>query len=301
MKIGLIGLGRMGLSIAQRAIEGGHEVVGFDYSPQACAAAQESGAVIVDSAASVADHARVIWLMVPAGDPVDQVLATLTPLMSAGSIIVDGGNSKFTDSIRRAANLASQNIMFVDCGTSGGLHGREVGFSLMIGGNAQAYAQLEPLFASLAAPGGYGHVGPSGAGHYVKMVHNGIEYGLMQAYAEGFHLLKEGNFKESHLDLAQITRIWSNGSVIRSFLLDLSHDVFCHDQQLADVSGEVNESGMGAWTVEDAHKNSVPVEVIETSLDIRAQSRITGGNYGTKVVALLRKAFGGHFVKKVTQ
>lgn len=299
MKLGLIGLGRMGLSIAQRAREGNHEVVAFDYNQAACTHAADYGVTIVDSPSAVAANSSVVWLMVPAGEPVDQVIAMITPELSPGAIIIDGGNSKFTDSIARAQRLAKQEIIFLDCGTSGGLRGRDVGFSLMIGGDLTAYTRLIPLFTSLAAPSGFGHVGPSGAGHYVKMVHNGIEYGLMQAYAEGFHLLKEGSFKKEALDLAEISRIWCHGSVIRSFLLDLSHDIFVADQRLADVSGEVDESGMGKWTVEDAQKNNVPVDVIEESLEIRAQSRITGGNYGTKVVAMLRKAFGGHFVKKI--
>jgi 6-phosphogluconate dehydrogenase len=288
----------MGHAIAQRAIEGGHDVVGFDFSEHACEAARQSGVDVVPSMEDVARATRCVWIMVPAGDPVDQVIATIIPRMKAGDIIIDGGNSKFTDSMRRAHELKKHSIAFLDCGTSGGLRGREVGFSLMIGGDQKTYETLIPVFTAIAAPQGFALVGPSGAGHYVKMVHNGIEYGLMQAYAEGFHLLKDGSFKESDLDLEKISNVWMHGSVIRSFLLELAHDIFEHDQQLSQISGIVEESGMGLWTVEDAQQHNVPVCVIKESLDIRARSRKMGGNYGTKVVALLRKAFGGHAIHK---
>lgn len=301
VKIGLIGLGRMGHAIAQRAIEGGHEVIGFDFSMQACEAAQKSGVITVKDLVEVIQAVRVVWLMVPAGDPVDQVLARIVPHAREGDIFIDGGNSKFTDSMRRAQELAHKKITLLDCGTSGGLRGRELGFSLMVGGDEKKYAEMLPVFAAIAAPDGVCHVGPSGAGHYVKMVHNGIEYGLMQAYAEGFHLLKEGSFKSSALDLEKISNVWLHGSVIRSFLLELAHDVFVADQKLEHISGLVEESGMGQWTVEDAQKWHVPITVIKESLDIRANSRQTGGNYGTKIVALLRKAFGGHSVQKVNE
>ncbi len=299
MKIGLIGMGRMGHAIAQRAIEGGHDVVGFDFSENACQAARKTGVDVVSSMEDVARAARCVWIMVPAGDPVDQVIATITPHLKAGDSIIDGGNSKFTDSMRRAQELKKYAIAFLDCGTSGGLRGREVGFSLMIGGDEKAYETLIPVFTAVAARHGFALVGPSGAGHYVKMVHNGIEYGLMQAYAEGFHLLKDGSFKESNLDLEKISSVWMHGSVIRSFLLELSHDIFRHDQKLDQISGIVEESGMGLWTVEDAQRHDIPVAVIKESLDIRARSRKSGGNFGTKVVALLRKAFGGHSIHKV--
>ncbi|HEV2600936.1 MAG TPA: decarboxylating 6-phosphogluconate dehydrogenase [Candidatus Babeliales bacterium] len=298
MKLGIIGLGRMGLAIAQRSLEGAHEVVGFDFSADACRAAQQAGVQIVESVEAVARATDIVWLMVPAGDPVDQVIAAIKPVLRAGAIIVDGGNSNFSDSIRRYADCAKDHVAFLDCGTSGGLRGRDVGFSLMIGGDKTAYETLITLFTAIAAPHGFALVGPAGAGHYVKMVHNGIEYGLMQAYAEGFHLIKDGSFKADNLDLEQITTVWNNGSVIRSFLLELAHDIFKKDQQLDAISGSVDETGMGKWTVDDAHKHAVPVPVIEQSLVVRAQSRKTGGNYGTKVVAMLRKAFGGHAVKQ---
>jgi len=297
MKIGLIGLGRMGNAIGQRAVRAGHEVVGFDLSAESQQAAQKVGITLANNVSDVAQQTRVIWLMVPAGEIVDTVIKQLLPHLQEGDIIVDGGNSKFTDSIARAKKLAASGIIFLDCGTSGGLLGRDIGFSLMVGGDKEAYTKILPVLQAIAAPGGVGHVGPSGAGHYVKMVHNGIEYAILQAYGEGFHLIKDGTFKDAALDLQEVSRIWTHGSVIRSWLLDLAHEVFVEDQELKNISGEVAEGGTGRWTVEDAHKNKIPVQLIEDSLTIRKLSRETGGNYATKVVAMLRKKFGGHKVK----
>ncbi len=296
MKFGVVGLGRMGNAIAYRARNAGYDVYGFDLDETSRAAAADIGVRSDDSLQAIAGHADVIWLMVPAGKAVDSVLEQLVPCLRQGALIVDGGNSHYVDSVRRAAQLRQSGVSFLDCGTSGGLHGREIGFSLMVGGDRAAYDTLVPLLHALAAPGGCGYVGPSGAGHYVKMVHNGIEYGLMQAYAEGFQLLKEGSYKDNNLDLAAISGIWNHGAIIRSWLLELSHTIFEHDQQLSSVSGVIQESGTGRWTVEDAHKNNIPVPVIEQALNVRADSRKTGGNYATKVVALLRNAFGGHAV-----
>lgn len=299
MTIGLIGLGRMGAAIAQRLVHGNFKVVGFDRDKNSCQRAREVGVNCVESIAEVAAQSRVMWLMVPAGEIVDAVLKDLMPHLKAGDIIVDGGNSKFTDSMRRAQMLKDAGIFYLDCGTSGGLLGREIGFCLMVGGEKKAYEKIHAALTAIAAPGGVAHVGPSGAGHYVKMVHNGVEYGILQAYGEGFHLIKEGTFKDKALDLQEIARVWTNGSVVRSWLLDLAHEVFQEDQELADVSGYVAEGGTGRWTVEDAHKNNIPVPVIERSLAVRRESRDTGGTYATKVVAMLRKKFGGHDVKKV--
>ena len=295
MKCGIIGLGRMGLAIAERAANAGHQVYAFDADQNACAIAQAQGITIVPSVASLPEHVSVIWLMVPAGKVVDLVLDELSPTLKSEQIIVDGGNSNFNDSIARAERLKSRNIGYLDCGTSGGLKGREIGFSLMVGGDQKSFEIVEPLFKAIAAPQSYGLVGPSGAGHYVKMIHNGIEYALLQGYAEGFQLLKEGHYPK--LDLAQITGIWQHASVIRSWILDLAHDIFKADQTLESISGKVAESGTGRWTVEEAHKQKVPVTLIEQSLKIRDESQKTGGNYATKVVALLRKAFGGHKIE----
>lgn len=301
MNIAVVGLGKMGSAIAERAHKGGHTVFGFDVDEQSRRAARAIGIKVVDAIQELADKSDVFWLMVPVGDPVDQAINALQDLIQFQSIIIDGGNSKFTDSQRRARELAHYNLQFLDCGTSGGLKGREIGFSLMVGGDHTVYNSIVPLLKSIAAPNGYGYVGPSGAGHYVKMVHNGIEYALLQTYAEGFQLLKQGSFKSQDLNLEQITGIWQHGSVIRSWLLDLSHDVFKRDQRLQNIRGEISEGGTGQWTVEDARKHNVPVPLIEDALKVRALSRETGGNYATKIVALLREQFGGHEVKKVSE
>ena len=209
MNVGIIGLGRMGSGIAQRWLEAGYTVIGYDVDAVNKKAAQELGVTVARSLADVAHDARVIWLMVPAGPIVDDVIKELLPRLAPGDIIIDGGNSKFTDSMRRAQALEPAHIHFLDCGTSGGLYGREHGYCLMVGGEAHAYQTALPLLNAIAAPGGLGRVGPSGAGHYVKMVHNGIEYGMLQAYAEGFQLIKEGSFKDRHLDLHKISGIWN--------------------------------------------------------------------------------------------
>jgi 6-phosphogluconate dehydrogenase len=330
MIIGLVGLGRMGQAIAARLLASGIDVIGYDrYLKQApdlsiheqkdfqaqcafcadfthggqprCAQpensadarAQERGTFRLESnLGAVAREARIIWLMVPAGNIVDEVIAQLMPHLQEEDIVIDGGNSFFQDSIRRFNLLKEHAIQFIDCGTSGGLHGRCLGFSLMIGGDPKAYNRCEQAFRAVAAPNGYAHVGPAGAGHYVKMVHNGIEYGLLQAYAEGFQILKEGHYKE--LDLARISALWNHGSIIRSWILQLACEVFTQDQELKDIYGAVAEGGTGLWTVQEANRHGIPAELIKQALTIRAQSRQTGGNYATKVVALLRHAFGGH-------
>lgn len=297
MKLGIIGLGKMGAGIAQRVALYGHDVVGYDPMVESLPAMGEL--TVVKNISEVAQQCRVIWLMVPAGEIVDAVIKQLKPHLKQGDIIIDGGNSNFHDSIRRAQELAAQQIFFLDCGTSGGIHGLEHGFCLMVGGDKKAYQEVVPLFKAIAAPHGFAYIGKSGTGHYVKMIHNGIEYGLMQAYAEGFELIKEGSFKEEHLNLEEITKVWNHGAVIRSWLLELSHTIFEKDQELQNVSGSIEESGTGAWTVEEAHKNSITVPVIEKSLEVRKWSRQTGGNFATRVVALLRNAFGGHAYKKI--
>jgi 6-phosphogluconate dehydrogenase len=292
MKIGVIGLGRMGSAIVYRLCKDGHDVVGYNRGEYDASGIHAMGAKTVESLESLAHAVRIFWLMVPAGQAVDQVLEQLIPHLQPQDIIIDGGNSHFRDSIRRYEQLQSHSVSFLDCGTSGGLHGKEVGFSLMIGGCNAVYAQLEQLFKSIAAPQGYGYVGPAGAGHYVKMVHNGIEYALLQAYGEGFHLLHEGYYKD--LDLARIADIWQHGSIIRSWILHLSYEVFAHDQTLNNISGKIAESGTGRWSVQEAHERTIPVDLIERALALRAESQKNGGNYATKLVALLRNKFGGH-------
>lgn len=295
MNIGVIGLGRMGKAIVARLQAAQHTVVGYDPDEQARSAITCLGASSVASLQELTQAVTTFWLMVPAGDPTDTVINELKQYLKPGAIIIDGGNSFFEHSVRRHNDLAKQSIYFLDCGTSGGLAGETIGYSLMIGGKETVYEEVKPLFEAIAAPNGYAYMGPPGSGHYVKMVHNGIEYALLQSYAEGLHLLKEGQY--SNLDLAAITNVWQHGSVIRSWILDLAHDILAKDQNLDTVSGEIGENLTGRWTLEEAQKQGVPINLIEESLAIRALSRKTGGNYGTKVVAMLRKAFGGHPVK----
>jgi 6-phosphogluconate dehydrogenase len=300
MKMGIIGLGRMGNAVAFRAAQAGHEIIGYDPSRAAQDAARDIGIDLARSPAEIADKMRIIWLMVPI-DAVDTVVKELLPHLKTGDVLIDGGNSYYQDSMRRAEFVGQKGVIFLDCGTSGGVQGRANGFCLMVGGDKTVYTKVHPLFAAIAAPGGVAHIGPSGTGHYVKMIHNGIEYALLQAYAEGFQLIKEGQFKEDALDLEEITRIWNVSSIIRSFILELAHTIFLEDQEFHDISGEVDQTGMGLWTVKEAHEQKIPARVIEKALDIRKWSRETGGNYATKVVALLRKEFGGHAVKKVKE
>lgn len=296
MKIGVIGLGKMGKAIVYRLRRAGFAVIGFDKRLKAETSVTKYGATIASSIEKIPQQADVVWLMVPAGKTVDLVLMELKLYLKKDHIVIDGGNSYFKDSINRAQQLKKNGIHFIDCGTSGGLAGKKKGFSLMVGGNEKIFNYLEPVFKALAAPKGYGYMGKSGSGHYVKMVHNGIEYALLQAYAEGFHVLKNGSYK--NLDLEKITSVWEHGSIIRSWILHLAHDVFKHDQELKDITGAIQESGMGQWTVDEAREKNIPVTLIDDALKIRAWSRQTGGDYSTKLVALLRHAFGGHAVTK---
>jgi 6-phosphogluconate dehydrogenase len=296
MNVGVVGLGRMGLQIARKLAQAQFTVIGFDPNSTALPAEDVATFTLVSSLTELAQKVEIVWLMVPAGDVVDNCLYELTPHLQADAIVIDGGNSLYKDSIRRAQFLESKGLHFLDCGTSGGTHGLTHGFSLMVGGNEAAYARATPVFKTLAAAGGFGLLGPSGAGHFVKMVHNGIEYGILQAYAEGLHVLREGQYK--NLDLAVITDIWQNGSIIRSWILALAHEVLKTDQQLTSINGSIDENKTGRWTLDAAQESKIPTPVIQASLDARAWSRQTGGNFGTKVVAMLRNAFGGHSVKK---
>jgi len=291
MTIGLVGLGKMGNAIAERLVHAGNTVYGFD--PHAINVHNDIKKV--SSLAELATHVHIFWLMVPAGKPVDDVIAALLPSLKPNDIIIDGGNSFFKDSIRRAQTLEKNTVNFIDCGTSGGIHGQEHGFSLMIGGKQEIFEKLRPLFSALAAPQGFDYFGPVGAGHYVKMVHNGVEYALLQAYGEGFHVLRAGHYK--NLDLHAIARVWSHGAVVRSWLTELLQDTFAHDQELKNISGYIEENKTGQWTLQEAQEHNIPTPTIEKSLEVREWSRKTGGNFATKVVALLRNAFGGHAVK----
>jgi 6-phosphogluconate dehydrogenase len=299
MELGMIGLGKMGGFMSERLIRGGHRVIGFDRDPAVVQKLAEKGAISANSLDNIISQLkapRAIWLMVPAGDPVDQTIAALVPHLAPGDTIIDGGNSYYKDSVRRAAALAPKKINFVDCGTSGGVWGLTEGYSMMVGGDADVVKRLSPIFETLA-PGpdkGWGRVGPAGSGHFVKMVHNGIEYGIMQAYAEGLDLLRHK--KEFSLDLLQIGKIWQFGSVIRSWLLDLTVDALSKNPTLAGIEGYVTDSGEGRWTVIEGVELGVPVPVISGALDMRFRSQ-DPEPFANKLLAMMRHEFGGHAVK----
>jgi 6-phosphogluconate dehydrogenase len=299
MELGMIGLGKMGGFMSERLIRGGHRVIGFDRDPAVVQKLAEKGAISANSLDNIISQLRpprAIWLMVPAGDPVDQTIAALVPHLAPGDTIIDGGNSYYKDSIRRAAALAPKKINFVDCGTSGGVWGITEGYSMMVGGEADVVKRLSPIFETLA-PGpdkGWGRVGPAGSGHFVKMVHNGIEYGIMQAYAEGLDLLRHK--KEFSLDLLQAGKIWQFGSVIRSWLLDLTVDALSKNPTLSGIEAYVTDSGEGRWTVIEGVELGVPVPVISGALDMRFRSQ-DPEPFANKLLAMMRHEFGGHAVK----
>ena len=298
MQLAMIGLGRMGGNMAERLMRHGHEMVVFDRTAETVAKYEKLGATGTSDLAKMVQALRaprVIWIMVPAGDPVDQTIATLTPMLSPGDIIIDGGNSNFHDTIRRGQQLAQSKIELIDSGTSGGIWGLENGYCLMVGGSEPAVKHCEPIFTALAPENGYAHVGPTGSGHYVKMVHNGIEYGLLQAYAEGYEILHASKIFPK-LDLEQISEVWQHGSVVRSWLNELAASAFARDASLGAVKGWVADSGEGRWTVQEAIDLDVPAPVITLSLLARFRSRQTD-SFGAKVIAALRNEFGGHEVK----
>jgi len=277
--------------------QGGHELIVYDSSADAVKAHAgkgiKAGRDLADVAKQLAPR-RVVWVMVPAGAPTDSTIEQLVPHLAKGDIIVDGGNSNYRDTLRRAAALEAKGIDLVDAGTSGGVWGLELGYCLMIGGSAAAFQHCEPIFKSLAQPDGYAHVGPAGAGHYVKMVHNGIEYGMLQAYAEGYEILHASQDFELHL--GQIAKLWNHGSVVRSWLNELAERALSRDAQLAAIRGYVEDSGEGRWTVEEAMRLDVPAPVITMSLLARFRSR-QEESFGAKVIAALRHEFGGHAVR----
>ena len=298
MKLAMIGLGRMGGNMVERLMRHGLETVVFDRSPDTVAkyaGLGAAGAKDLQDLVRQLPTPRVIWIMVPAGDPVDQTIAVLMPMLSAGDIIIDGGNSNFHDTIRRAERLRSDRVELIDSGTSGGIWGLENGYCLMVGGSDTAVKHCEPIFRALAPESGYVHVGPSGSGHYVKMVHNGIEYGLLQAYAEGYEILHESK-TFPNLDLGAIAEVWQHGSVVRSWLNELAALAFSRDVSLSAIKGWVADSGEGRWTVQEAIDLDVPAPVITLSLQARFRSRQTE-SFGAKVIAALRNEFGGHAVK----
>jgi 6-phosphogluconate dehydrogenase len=297
MQLAMIGLGRMGGNMVQRLLQGGHEVVVYDRSAEAVKPHVAMGASAAKDLTDLSARLkapRVVWIMVPAGAPVESTIDQLLPALAKGDTIIDGGNSNYKDSVRRAAKVKERGVEFIDAGTSGGIWGLTVGYCLMIGASPEAFRRCEPIFKTLAPPEGYAHVGPPGAGHYVKMIHNGIEYGLLQAYAEGYEILHAS--KDFKLDLKQISAVWNRGSVVRSWLNELAERAFVKDTDLTALKGYVEDSGEGRWTVKEAIDLDVPAPVITLSLLARFRSR-QADSFGAKVIAALRNEFGGHAVR----
>lgn len=300
MELAIIGLGKMGMNMATRLVRGGHRVVGFARTAATVDEAVKhgiEGAYSLEEAVGKLHAPRIVWVMVPAGKATDDTIHQLSNLLGKGDIIIDGGNSNYKDSARHAAELAPKGIEFLDCGTSGGIWGLSEGYSLMIGGKPEAAERMRPVFETLApAPDkGWGWMGPHGAGHFVKMVHNGIEYGMMQAFAEGFSIMRAK--KEFNLDLAKISHVWQHGSVVRSWLLDLAANALDEDAQLTDIKPWVADSGEGRWTVFESIDLDVPAPVITLALQMRFVSR-DEENYAARMLAALRNQFGGHAIKK---
>ncbi len=300
MEIGMIGLGKMGANMTKRLLQGGHRVVVSDLNEEAVQTAVSAGAVAAESMADLTHKLsapRAVWVMVPSGKITEGVVANLGDVLDEGDIVIDGGNSNYKDTMRRGEMLREKGIAYVDVGTSGGVWGLAEGYSMMVGGTETAVNHISPILKTLApsADKGWGWVGPSGSGHFVKMVHNGIEYGLMQAYAEGFDIMKAK--AEFNLDLHNIAEIWRFGSVVRSWLLDLTANALADDQELSDIKGWVSDSGEGRWTVFEAIDLDIPAPVITASLMARFVSR-QDESYGAKLLAAMRNQFGGHAVKK---
>jgi 6-phosphogluconate dehydrogenase len=297
MQIGFVGLGRMGGNMVTRLLRAGHTVVAFDRAESARAAAAAGGAgaaASLEALVKALPPPRAVWVMVPAGAPTETTIDELAGLLSAGDVIIDGGNTKWTDDVRRAERLRPRGIAYVDAGTSGGIWGLENGYCLMVGGDEDIVARLAPIFTTLAPPDGFLHVGSAGAGHYVKMIHNGIEYALMQAYAEGFELMSESDY---NLDLPRIAHLWNQGSVVRSWLLELTAGALAENPKLANLKPYVEDSGEGRWTVEDAIAKAVPAPTITAALFARFRSR-RDNSFADRLLAALRNAFGGHAVRR---
>ena len=297
MQIAMIGLGRMGMNMAKRLLQGGQSVIAYNRTPNKTDQLVKEGAIGAYSLSEVVaklSPPRVTWVMLPAGPTVDDHIVQLKEILSPGDIVIDGGNTYYKDDIRRADLLAEKEIKFIDAGVSGGIWGLKVGYCLMIGGEKETYQYLEPIFKTLAPEEGYLHCGEVGAGHFVKMVHNGIEYGMMQAYGEGFDILESSPYSES-LNYAAISHLWNQGSVVRSWLLELMESAFAKDANLSDIRGYVEDSGEGRWTVQQAMETGVSAPVIALSLMRRFESQAED-SFSNKVVAALRREFGGHGV-----
>ena len=300
MELAIIGLGKMGLNMATRLVRGGHRVVGYARSKETVAEAIKlgvEGAYSLEEAVGKLNSPRIVWVMVPSGQATDDTITKLEGMLQKGDVVIDGGNSNYKDSVRHAAELEPKGIDFIDCGTSGGIWGLSEGYSLMIGGQVEAVEKMRPIFETLApaADKGWGRVGPHGAGHFTKMIHNGIEYGMMQAFAEGFSILKAK--EEFGLDLAQISQVWQHGSVVRSWLLDLAVNALQEDAALTDIKPWVADSGEGRWTVFESIDLDVPAPIITLALQMRFASR-DSENYSARMLAALRNQFGGHAIKK---
>jgi 6-phosphogluconate dehydrogenase len=297
MDIGFVGLGKMGLNMVTRLQRAGHQVTAYDRSADALANATAAGCT---GAASLADLVqrlkapRAVWIMVPSGPPTEETVQAVAALLAPGDVIIDGGNTRFHDDVRRSKELATKKLQYIDAGTSGGIWGLKNGYCLMVGGNKEVVDRLAPIFETLAPPNGWAHVGAAGAGHYVKMVHNGIEYSLMQGYAEGFELMSKSEYR---LDLSRIADLWLQGSVVRSWLLELAASALKEDSRLERLKGYVQDSGEGRWMVADAIDKDVPVPTLTAALFTRFRSRQTE-SFAEKMLAALRNAFGGHAVKR---
>lgn len=288
MQLGMVGLGRMGGNMAKRLRGDGHEVIGYAHDPAV------SDVSSLPELVGRLTAPRTVWVMVPSGAPTEETIQELAGLLDKGDLIVDGGNSNFRDSMRRGAELEKQGLLFVDAGTSGGIWGLEIGYCLMVGGGKEAFRRIQPALETLAPKDGYAHVGPVGAGHFTKMVHNGIEYAMLQAYAEGFEILDASQFE---LDMHQLAALWNHGSVVRSWLLELAESAFAKDPGLSKVRGYVEDSGEGRWTVFEAINENVPAPAIAASLFARFASR-QDDSFAMRMIAALRNEFGGHAVKE---
>ena len=297
MQLGFVGLGKMGLNMVTRLARGGHQIVAYDRSPDAVRRAEAAGArgtASLEALVSALSPPRGVWVMVPAGPPTESTVATLGAILSADDVIIDGGNTNFHDDVRRAQTLGSRRVRYIDAGTSGGIWGLQEGYCLMVGGDEDVCRRLEPIFLTLAPAGGYLRVGDHGAGHYVKMIHNAIEYGLMQAYAEGFDLMHASDYK---IDLAAVASLWMHGSVVRSWLLELTERALKEDPALADLEAYVEDSGEGRWTLHEGIDRAVPLPVLAAAVFTRYRSR-EENPFGERLLAALRNQFGGHAVKK---
>ena len=297
MKLAMIGLGRMGMNMAKRLLQGGHQVVAYNRSPEKTEQLVKDGAMGAYSLVEVAEKLsspRIVWMMLPAGQAVDDHIHELKDLLGPGDIVIDGGNTYYKDDILRANLLDEKSVRFMDVGVSGGIWGLKIGYCMMIGGEKETFKQLEPIFKTLAPQEGYLYCGATGAGHFVKMVHNGIEYGMMQAYGEGFEILEASAYAES-FNYAEIAHLWNQGSVVRSWLLELAEEAFRNDAKLTDIKGYVEDSGEGRWTIQQALETGVPAQVITLSLLSRFRSR-QEDPFSDRVLAALRREFGGHAV-----